>query len=140
MARERSLWDTTRDNLSPYGKFCRIEDRYTQGYPDVLYNINGHVGWIELKHLDAWPVRPSTAVNIPSFTLDQARFLLDWEQRGGASWLLLRVDRLYLLIAPWPASLLQGGRLTQGALLGQASVQGSPFPTGAILRHLLKKI
>ena len=63
------------------------------GTPDV----NFVHGWVELKKLPSWPKRATTPVRLPHFTPQQRV----WHQRrwkaGGAVWMLLQVERDWLL-------------------------------------------
>lgn len=70
-----------------------IENRVGLGTPDVNYIE----GWIELKWLRAWPVRPETKVVIEHFTLQQRRWLKKRYEASGNAWLLLQVQREWLL-------------------------------------------
>ncbi len=98
MTSERQLWHTTRRQLSDYGKLQRIESPLVSGIPDVVYCLLGHTGWLELKEVDDWPVRPTTTLKIPSLTLEQVLFSESWSGVGGSAHLLLQVSRTYLLL------------------------------------------
>ncbi len=98
MTSERSLWRTARRQLSSYGLLQRIESPLVRGIPDVVYCLLGHAGWLELKEVDAWPARATTALNIPSLTLEQVVFSESWSGAGGSAHLLLQVSRTYLLL------------------------------------------
>ncbi len=63
------------------------------GCPDVNYTG----GWIELKWLRAWPKRPLTKVRIEHFTMEQRRWLSKRCSAGGDAYLLLQVQREWLL-------------------------------------------
>jgi len=96
------------------------------GTPDVHYIEKppaymrvGLEGWIELKKLDKWPIKPETIVSLPLFTIQQRMWLRDHVQVGGRAYLLLRVGGTR--IADW--LLFQGdmacakvGRVTQDEL------------------------
>lgn len=85
------------------GKVCRllkslhampVENRVgVLGTPDVNYIE----GWIELKWRRTWPKRPETIVTIDHFTLEQRRWLNKRFMAGGNAWLLLQVQREWLL-------------------------------------------
>jgi penicillin-binding protein-related factor A (putative recombinase) len=77
----------------------RHEDRLSAGVPDVSYGINHINGWIELKSLNAWPKNPLTIVQIPGFTEQQRAWLQNRGQKGGWCWLLIRVERTYLIFS-----------------------------------------
>lgn len=66
----------------------RIEVPTREGVPDVNY---AH-GWIELKWLEAWPVRDDTLVRLPHFTQEQRDWLERRCVRGGRAYLLLQVE------------------------------------------------
>lgn len=70
-----------------------IEPRIKSGIPDVNYVH----GWIELKELDAWPVRHSTIVQLPHFTPEQRRWLRRRHTAGGRAHVLLKVKNDWLL-------------------------------------------
>ncbi len=71
----------------------RIENSVGTGTPDM----NCTAGWLELKHLDRWPMRASTVVKMKRFTDDQRRWMLRrWGANRGA-WLLLQVGCDWLL-------------------------------------------
>ncbi len=63
------------------------------GTPDVNYIE----GWIELKWLRRWPKRETTIVRIEHFTDKQRDWLNDRYNLGGNAWLLLQVQREWLL-------------------------------------------
>ena len=63
------------------------------GCPDVNYIE----GWIELKWRRAWPKGEDTKVSLDHFTLVQRRWLNKRYTAGGNAWLLLQVQREWLL-------------------------------------------
>lgn len=76
----------------------RIENRIGTGTPDVYYSINEKsAGWIELKHLHEWPKRGTTPVKIEHFTAQQKNWMRRHGKRGVSVFLLLQVNREYLL-------------------------------------------
>lgn len=81
------MWDA----LSPLMKgthAVRIESRVTgSGTPDVNYAW----GWIELKYLPKWPVRPTTPVRVKHYTKEQRSWAIERTQAGGRVFLLLKV-------------------------------------------------
>lgn len=87
MASESSLWKALRPLLAGLDP-QRIESHQTgSGIPDVNYSL----GWIELKYLPRWPVRPSTPVRIDHFTDEQRIWLTRRVNSGGRAFLLLKV-------------------------------------------------
>lgn len=142
--KESGLWATTRENLSPFGKLVRIETATALGVPDVAYALRrpkpgsiAAVGWIELKKLDAYPVKPSTAIVLDKLTKDQVDFARDWEAAGGRAFMLLRAPPWYLLFdaagirGVWMRSVTSA----DGPAVAKAAGMGR-FPTGAILKVL----
>lgn len=138
---EGALWDTVRTALLPWGALKRIENSVDLGTPDVLYCLRRprsvprvHVtGWVELKHLPAWPVRPDTPVVIDHLTREQVLFLEDWP---GAAYLLLQVEKDYLLTGPWTARGIFNRQLNRRDLWEQALIAETPFPLIKILTAL----
>lgn len=80
-----------------------IENGVGIGTPDVNYVG----GWLELKHLDAWPERASTVVECDLFTPQQRVFILRRVRAGGRADVLLKVGRTrpdwVLLPGAWAA-------------------------------------
>jgi hypothetical protein len=90
---ERTLVDYVLSGMSDTWNWpVKHADGYTAGIADLSAWVTGQGNvWIELKSLDAWPVRPATAV---VFGLEDLQRLFLWHRRG---WLLVRVKREYLL-------------------------------------------
>ncbi len=70
-----------------------VENPAHPGTPDVNYVE----GWIELKYLKAWPVRPYTTLKIRCFTPQQRVWLNRRCRRGGNAFFLVRVADDWLL-------------------------------------------
>lgn len=81
-----------------------VENHVFPGTPDVNYIE----GWLELKWLRRWPVRPDTPVRLEHFTQEQRVWLRRRVNRGGQVHLLLQVGREYLLLDGLRASVLLG--------------------------------
>lgn len=136
MSREQGLWQTFKRNLAPYGKLQRIEHEFV---PDVAYCLGGISGWVELKHLSAWPVRQSTRVRVPSLKREQADWLMDWSRAGGEAWCLLQVGREYLLLTPEVTLGLFERQFIRHSLYRCAVTFGSTtLPTKEIYRWLTR--
>ena len=135
---ESSLWSTARRHFAPYGRLKRIENRADNGTPDVYYSFpGGRRGWIELKHLDRWPARPGTPIRIDHLTLDQVLWLEEEARMGGRAFLLLQVDRTYILLQAWHARLIYEGEMTQDKLRKMALVcEDGAFPALEIIQFL----
>lgn len=63
------------------------------GTPDVSYAG----GWIENKAMEHWPVKPETPLRVDHFTPQQRIFLIRRRKAGGRAFLLLTVERDWLL-------------------------------------------
>lgn len=105
-----------------------IENLLAPGTPDVAM-----VGaWVELKYLPAWPRRHDTIVRVRKWTPAQQAWLVTHERRGGGAFVLLRVDRDWLLFFATDAARLLNRsnecQLRQGAAV---------VATGAKLPHEL---
>lgn len=144
MARESNLWRTFNDNLGPFGLLKRIEDSTDDGTADVIYCLTrpkpgslAAAGIVELKRVDAFPVRPSTPLRIRSLTKDQVLFAEDWARAGGRAWLLLRAPPWYLLFAVADIRGLYEGRVAacDAPAIAKVAAMGR-FPTGPILKAL----
>lgn len=92
-----------------------VENGVGIGCPDVNYAD----GWIELKHLDAWPARNDTPVAVPHFTPQQRVWHLRRTRAGGASYVLLKAgDDWALMRGDWAAEHL--GRVTKDVIIGMS--------------------
>lgn len=144
MTTESALWHVVRRNLAPYGRLQRIESHLTAtGIPDVAYCLLGSAGWLELKHVSAWPKRPTTPLYIKHLKLEQVLFLEDWTRHPsrGHAYALLQVDYDYLLLTPPLVRRLfdrvaTRADLTQGAIVHAAGA----FPTLAMVKILVKPV
>lgn len=92
--RESAFWKTVRPRLAGLDP-VRVENACAPGTPDV----NCTLGWIELKIVPAekMPKRATTDIKIPHFTVVQRIWLDRRTRSGGKAWLLLRVDKEWLL-------------------------------------------
>lgn len=80
-----------------------VENIVHPGTPDIDY---AH-GWIELKHAATWPTRGGV-LSIPHFTPQQRVWLQRRWHAGGHAYLLLQVDKDYLLFTGCVAARLVG--------------------------------
>ncbi len=74
MSQEKNFWQYIDNKMGASWDAQRHEDKFTTGIPDVSYALFGTSGWIELKCLDAWPVR-NGIVKIPHLTAEQKLWL-----------------------------------------------------------------
>lgn len=72
-----------------------VENPAHPGTPD----LNCTLGWIELKQEPVWPVRASTPLRVPHFTMQQRVWLKRRHRSGGNAWLLLQVGQEWLLFS-----------------------------------------
>ena len=85
----------------------RHEDKYSTGIPDVSYATDHH-GWIELKYVVVKD--EDRVVKVPHFTAAQKAWAKRFGSRGGRVWVLIQVNRHYLLFS-W-VSVDRIGRMT----------------------------
>lgn len=71
-----------------------VENGARPGTPDV--NIT--TGWIELKKMEKWPARDTTALRVEHFSPQQKIWIARRERAGGRVWVLLQVGTDYLLL------------------------------------------
>lgn len=92
---ERNMRRTVVKLLKPLHAIS-VENGLTHpGTPDV----NCTLGWLELKAQNQWPARETTAVRLDHDLTPQQRLWLTKRKRaGGACWVLLTVDRTWLLL------------------------------------------
>jgi len=81
-----------------------VENPALPGTPDVNYIE----GWIELKWLREWPVRPRTIVPFKHFTPQQRIWQIQRRLAGGRSWVLVQCKREWLLFDGGRAALYFG--------------------------------
>ena len=97
---ESNLWNKLRTNLvnaKVWQEATRHEDKLSLGIADVSFIQAGRHGWMELKWVADWPVRDSTVVRIPHYSIEQKDFLLRKGQAGGKTWVFLQVGGDHLL-------------------------------------------
>lgn len=95
---EARLWQYLRDGMGARWAAQRHEDKYSTGIPDVSYSTNCH-GWIELKYVARPPVKATNLVPVPHFTAAQRNWIRQHGSRGGRCWILLQVEKTYLLFS-----------------------------------------
>ena len=71
-----------------------VENRVASGTPDVSYSL----GWIELKHVERPPARPTTPVALDHYTTEQRIWAHQRAAAGGVVFVLLQVGREIFLI------------------------------------------
>lgn len=81
-----------------------VENPAYPGTPDV----NFIEGWLELKWLPKWPAREDTVVSLEHFTQQQRVWLFRRHRLGGNVWLLLKVERQWMLFTGTQAATVVG--------------------------------
>lgn len=100
--------------LEAGGMAVAVENPLLSGLPDVSWTLQGDGGWLELKILDALPVRARSVVRIDHFTTDQLRFLVEWWVAGGSALLGVRFPQgEMLLFGAKGAVMVKSGITTQ---------------------------
>lgn len=73
-------------------KMYKIENTIASAMPDLVgENRKGSAFWIEGKHIDDWPRRPTTCPLKGAFERGQESWARSWESWNGISLVLLRV-------------------------------------------------
>ena len=138
MAHEAQLWATLRDAMKPHGHFDRIENMVGVGRPDVNYCLRGVTGDIELKHVTTWPRSPDTPLAVPHYTSVQRVWANARLRAGGRVYVLLQVERRYLLLNAWWTRTALGKTATKRDILNADMLlqPGAGFPAEAMERCL----
>lgn len=98
---EQKLYDWLQRKIGHVAMLERVENRVKKDTPD-LYLATKHgqalrprplQGWVELKVLDAWPKRATTAVRLAHWTTGQRYWALRHRAMGGCTWLLVQVEK-----------------------------------------------
>lgn len=129
MKPEQKMWQALKKSVGNLWDAARHEDTLRKGVPDVSFGAKGVQGWIELKCLRSWPVREDTTVKIKHFTETQRVWLWKRGTWGGHTWLLLKVDRYWLLFDHLKAQRV-GKELTHLGLIGTANKVWLNVPSG----------
>ncbi len=99
---EQRAWDTIRDAVDPWKvKLFRVENPCVDGMSDVIgINKRKTVFWVENKALAQWPARHTTCPMNDVFEPGQLPFMRQWKHWGGHAFVLLRVDKEFILLDP----------------------------------------
>lgn len=99
-----------------------VENGARMGTPDV----NCVLGWLELKYVKGWPVRPETPLAVNHFTPQQRVWIRRRTRMGGFVCVVLKVGREWLILdGGWAA--LHLGKVDKSTLLGVAVGYWSTF-------------
>lgn len=105
------------------------------GTPDIECTI----GWIECKATNHWPVNPGTTVRLDhDFTPQQRIFARKRAAAGGGCWLLLTIERDWLLFLGDVAAELIGSA-TKSQLIEGAVAHWTTTPTSQELISCLQQ-
>ena len=120
MPSERSLWQYLRKGMKGRWRAQRLEDKLSEGIPDLCYAIYGKpgCGFIELKYKAAWPKRALTPLRIQHYTQEQKLWIGSMGDLSGSVFLLLQVAKEYLLFDSEAAQYV--GEYTRGELTADA--------------------
>jgi hypothetical protein len=116
----------------------RVENRVNVGTPDVNYALlaGRGEGWIELKHLDAWPARAETIVRLDHVTTQQRNWWRERARAGGNVFVMLRVGHTYAVFRGEVAADVLGTS-TAAELQSRASLwHTGEFPTAQLFTLL----
>jgi|TARA_R110000803_G_scaffold51919_7_gene107074 hypothetical protein len=84
---EHNFWKYVRSSL-PGIKMYRVENRVSEGMPDIHYIRNGSSGWVELKYLADWPKRNNIKIGL---RLNQSFWLDEYKKLDGRCWIMIRI-------------------------------------------------
>lgn len=138
---ENDWWDSLQPKLRPFGRFVRVENPADPGTPDVYWSlplpvVRNTSGWMELKYLDAPPVRDDTPIIVPTLTLDQVTWAEAEETVGGRSYLLLRMGKGMWMFGPTGIRILYDRMWTRKRLRNQDGLARLVEKTSEIVRCL----
>jgi penicillin-binding protein-related factor A (putative recombinase) len=99
---EQRAWDALKGAINPWNLLLhRVENMCVDGMSDVIgINQKGVVFWVENKALADWPARSSTLPLADAFEPGQLPFMRQWKHWKGHAFVLLRVDKHFLLLDP----------------------------------------
>lgn len=93
--------------LKPIGAYPVENGGCHPGTPDIATKL----GPIECKSTNEWPARAETGVRLDhDLTQAQRIFIMDWAKVRADSWVMLKIDRDWLLFHGMAAVMVLGGR------------------------------
>lgn len=115
---EQQQWIKLKAATEKHIMWQRHEDRLSPDIPDLSFQTPYGGGWVEMKTLDQWPARSTTAVNLPHLKEGQVNWLQKRRTLGSNCWILLWVRSTgeWLLFAPAVGKLIRERKLTREAL------------------------
>ena len=105
---EQKLYDWLVRKIGHTSMLERVENRVKKDTPDLYFSTKASpatddrppTGWIELKCLDAFPVKPTTTVKLPHWTTGQRYWAIRHRTCGGNTWLVVQVgDEVFVFNA-----------------------------------------
>jgi len=109
-----------------------VENIVKTGTPDVEYCG----GWIEVKRTREWPARATTVVSLDhDLTLEQRIWIKKRSKVGGTVWVLIQIDKAYMLFRGLDAVELVGTANKQQLIAGATH---SCIGLAALKRNLLE--
>lgn len=90
--RESGFWNYLKPKV--IGRWIRVESPISSGYPDCTCLIDGCTLFVELKYKTAWES------GLGSSGI-QRNWHKNWNEEGGLSFLLARVNKDILLVGGW---------------------------------------
>ena len=105
---EQKLYDWLVRKIGHRAMLERVENRVKKDTPDLYFSVRSTsstddhplTGWIELKCLDAFPVKPTTTVKLAHWTNGQRYWAIRHHNHGGNTWLVVQVgDEVFVFNA-----------------------------------------
>ncbi len=105
---EQKLYDWLVRKIGHRAMLERVENRVKKDTPDLYFSTKASPatddrpmsGWIELKCLDAFPVKPTTTVKLPHWTTGQRYWAIRHKTYGGNTWLVVQIgDEVFVFNA-----------------------------------------
>jgi len=105
---EQKLYDWLVRKIGHTSMLERVENRVKKDTPDLYFSTKASPatddrplsGWIELKCLDAFPVKATTTVKLPHWTTGQRYWAIRHRTCGGNTWLVVQVgDEVFVFNA-----------------------------------------
>lgn len=100
---ESTVWSYLKQGMKHYWIAFRIESCAGNGVPDVCFAMPGFFGFIELKYIKEWPVRPSTLVKLP-LRPEQVLWIKRYGSCVGKVWAFIRIEDDFFLLT-WEQAL-----------------------------------
>lgn len=90
--RESGFWNYLKPKV--IGRWQRIESPISSGFPDCMCLIDGVTLGVELKNKDCWCAGLGTSSI-------QRNWHKNWNEEGGLSFLLARINKDIILVGGW---------------------------------------